>query len=118
MAAIVECKQVSFTYQSCQEPSLVNIDWKVNVGDFIVCTGPTGCGKSTLLKAFNGLIPHEISGMLQGSIKVNGVDSLQSSVAELSRVVGLMFQNPDDQIFSTSIADEVGFALETWAWIR
>ncbi len=112
MAAIVECKQVSFTYQSCQEPSLVNIDWKVNVGDFIVCTGPTGCGKSTLLKAFNGLIPHEISGMLQGSIKVNGVDSLQSSVAELSRVVGLMFQNPDDQIFSTSIADEVGFALE------
>lgn len=112
MPVIVECKNVSFTYQNGQSSSLSDIDWQINAGDFILCTGPTGCGKSTLLKAFNGLIPHEISGTLQGSILVNGRDSLQSSVAELSRSVSLMFQNPDDQVFSTSIADEVGFALE------
>ena len=112
MNTIIECRNVSFTYQNSAMPSLIDINWQINAGDFILCTGPTGCGKSTLLKAFNGLIPHEISGTLQGSIRVNGVDSLQSSVADLSRTVSLMFQNPDDQIFSTSIADEVGFALE------
>ena len=112
MNTIIECRNVSFTYQNSATPSLININWQINAGDFILCTGPTGCGKSTLLKAFNGLIPHEISGTLQGSIRVNGVDSLQSSVADLSRTISLMFQNPEDQIFSTSIADEVGFALE------
>jgi energy-coupling factor transport system ATP-binding protein len=112
MGVIIDCRKLSFTYQNNEVPSLQEINWQIAAGDFILCTGPTGCGKSTLLKAFNGLIPHEISGTLQGSIQVNGIDSLQSSVADLSRTVSLMFQNPDDQIFSTSIADEVGFALE------
>ena len=112
MGVIVDCRKLSFTYQNSEVPSLQEIDWQIEAGDFILCTGPTGCGKSTLLKAFNGLIPHEISGTLQGSIQINGKDSLQCSVANLSRTVSLMFQNPDDQIFSTSIADEVGFALE------
>lgn len=112
MTALVECNHVSFTYASRQEPSLIDINLTIETGDFIVCTGPTGCGKSTLLKMFNGLIPHEISGTLDGSVLIAGLDSLMTSVADLSRVVSLMFQNPDDQIFSTSIADEISFAME------
>jgi len=112
MAGILECRNLSFTYKTRDLPSIANIDLKIEAGDFILCTGPTGCGKSTLLKAFNGLIPHEISGTICGSMLVRGVNSLDSSVAELSRTVGLMFQNPDDQIFSTTVVDEVGFALE------
>jgi energy-coupling factor transport system ATP-binding protein len=118
MAGIVECKNLSFTYKTRPIPSIVNINLTIEAGDFILCTGPTGCGKSTLLKAFNGLIPHEISGALRGSVLVDGVDSMQSSVAALSRTVGLMFQNPDDQIFSTTVADEVGFALENMGMER
>ena len=86
--------------------------------DFILCTGATGCGKSTLLKTFNGLIPHEIGGTLQGRVLVDGVDAKTLPVAELSRTVGLMFQNPDDQIFSTTVADEVSFALENMGMPR
>ncbi len=112
MTGIVECNDLSFTYKTRRVPSIAHINLKIEAGDFILCTGPTGCGKSTLLKAFNGLIPHEIGGTLCGSVRVGGVDSQQSSVAELSQTVGLMFQNPDDQIFSTTVADEVGFALE------
>ncbi|HWR29247.1 MAG TPA: ABC transporter ATP-binding protein, partial [Negativicutes bacterium] len=118
MAGILECRNLSFTYKTRDLPSIANIDLKIDAGDFILCTGPTGCGKSTLLKAFNGLIPHEISGTLCGSMLVKGVNSLDSSVAELSRTVGLMFQNPDDQIFSTTVADEVGFALENMGMER
>ena len=118
MTGIVECSQLSFAYKTRQKPSISEINLQIDAGDFILCTGPTGCGKSTLLKAFNGLIPHEIGGTLCGSVRVNGLDSLQSSVAELSRTVGLMFQNPDDQIFSTTVADEVGFALENMGMER
>ena len=118
MTGIVECKNLFFTYKTRSIPSIANINLTIEAGDFILCTGPTGCGKSTLLKAFNGLIPHEISGTLRGSVLVDGVDSLHSSVAELSRTVGLMFQNPDDQIFSTTVADEVGFALENMGMER
>ena len=118
MTGIVECQNLSFTYKTRSTPSIANINLKIEAGDFILCTGPTGCGKSTLLKAFNGLIPHEISGTLCGRLMVNGINSLDSSVAELSRTVGLMFQNPDDQIFSTKVADEVGFALENMGMER
>ena len=118
MTGIVECANLSFTYKTRPAPSLKNINLSIDSGDFILLTGPTGCGKSTLLKALNGLIPHEIGGELTGELRINGVDSRQSSVAELSRTVGLMFQNPDDQIFSTTVADEVGFALENMGMER
>ena len=118
MTVLVECEKLSFTYKTRTEASLKNINLSIDSGDFILLTGPTGCGKSTLLKALNGLIPHEIGGELTGELRINGVDSRQSSVAELSRTVGLMFQNPDDQIFSTTVADEVGFALENMGMER
>ena len=112
MSAILHCDNISFTYKNRSEPSISGINLRIEPGDFILCTGATGCGKSTLLKALNGLIPHEIGGCLTGRVLVDGVDSRGASVAELSRTVALMFQNPDDQIFSTTVADEVGFALE------
>lgn len=118
MTALVECRDLSFTYKTRLQPSLSRINLTINAGDFILCTGPTGCGKSTLLKSFNGLIPHEIGGVLEGGVRVNGMDSRDASVAELSRTVGLMFQNPDDQIFSTTVEDEVGFALENMGMDR
>ena len=111
MGNILQCHNLSFTYQSRSVPSLVDIDLDIEEGDFLLCTGPTGCGKSTLLKAFNGLIPHETGGRLSGEIVVAGKNSIHFPVVELSQTVGLMFQNPDDQIFSTTVADEVGFAL-------
>ena len=104
MAGIMECEKLSFTYKTRTSPSLKNIHLSIDSGDFILLTGPTGCGKSTLLKALNGLIPHEIGGELTGELRINGVDSRQSSVAELSRTVGLMFQNPDDQIFLEEVS--------------
>ena len=112
MGVILECQDLSFIYKNQPLPSLSHIILEIKAGDFILCTGKTGCGKSTLLKTFNGLIPHEIGGTMQGRILVDGIDSRTLPVAELSQTVGLMFQNPDDQIFSTTVADEVGFALE------
>lgn len=111
-AAIIDLRNVSFTYASRSAPSLSGVNLTIRRGDFVLLTGAIGCGKSTLLKALNGLIPQESGGLLTGKIVVDGHDAGAVSVAELSSLVGMMFQSPDDQIFSTTLADEVAFILE------
>ena len=112
MEHMIEVRGVSFTYASRTRPSLLNIDLQVPRGDFLLITGSTGCGKSTLLKMFNGLIPHACGGTMTGEVQVRGQSIHASPVAELSKIVGVMFQSPDDQIFSATAADEVAFILQ------
>lgn len=112
MNPIVCVENVSFCYAGLTNASLCDITLSVSCGDFLLLTGETGCGKSTLLKTMNGLIPHESGGTLTGKVTVNEQYVVDSSVAELSKTVGMVFQSPEDQIFSTTVFDEVAFVLE------
>ena len=112
MDSMVQFCNVSFTYRHRSISSVKNVSLQVSPGEFLLLTGATGCGKSTLLKMLNGLIPHESGGKLFGEIFVNGRSTRDFAVAEMSRTVGMVFQNPDDQIFSTTVFDEVAFVLE------
>ncbi|MCD6561009.1 MAG: ABC transporter ATP-binding protein, partial [Deltaproteobacteria bacterium] len=109
---MIKIKNLGFTYQGRDEPTLKNLNLHVEAGEFILVAGPTGCGKTTLLRTLNGLIPHETAGIMKGSVFVAGKDTKKSPMAELTRKVGLVFQNPDDQIFSTRVEDEVAFGPE------
>jgi energy-coupling factor transport system ATP-binding protein len=115
---IIEIKDLWYTYPGRTEPTLKGVNLKIEEGEFVLLTGPTGCGKSTLLKTLNGIIPHESGGIFSGSIKIAGVDTGDSNQMELSRRVGLVFQNPDDQIFSTTVEDEVAFGPENLCFER
>ncbi|MEJ2660781.1 MAG: ATP-binding cassette domain-containing protein, partial [Desulfobacteraceae bacterium] len=75
-------------------------------------TGPTGCGKSTLLKCINGIIPHSSEGTMTGDVIVDGSNTKDVPLADMAKTVGLVQQNPDDQIFSLVVEDEVGFGPE------
>ncbi|NOZ23947.1 MAG: energy-coupling factor ABC transporter ATP-binding protein [Planctomycetes bacterium] len=112
MPGSIRIEQLSFTYPSQTEPTLRDVDLSVEPGEFVLLTGPTGCGKTTLLKCLNGIIPHESAGSMTGTVVINGVDSRAVSHAELCEQVGLVFQNPDDQLFSSVVEDEVAFGLE------
>lgn len=112
MDSMVQFCNVSFTYRHRSIPSVKNVSLQVSPGEFLLLTGATGCGKSTLLKMLNGLIPHESGGKIVGEIFVNRQSTRDFAVAEMSRTVGMVFQNPDDQIFSTTVFDEVAFVLE------
>jgi len=114
----IEIKDLWYTYPGRMEPTLKGVNLKIEEGEFVLLTGPTGCGKSTLLKTLNGIIPHESGGMFSGSIKIAGVETGDSNQMELSRRVGLVFQNPDDQIFSTTVEDEVAFGPENLCFER
>lgn len=105
----VEADGLSFSYPG--RPVLHGIDLRVGSGDFLGITGSTGSGKSTLAYCLNGLIPHSIRGKFSGKVSVCGLDTAKHKVPELARKVGLVFQDPDWQIFSLSVMDEVTFGL-------
>ena len=109
---MIETKKLTYTYPNCVKPSISDVSIKMEKGDFVLITGPSGCGKTTLCRCFNGLIPHFYKGELTGEISVADMDTMKHSTYEMARHVGLVFQNPENQLFALSIEKDVAFGLE------
>jgi energy-coupling factor transporter ATPase len=110
--AIIETKDLTYTYPGGQKPSITDVSIKIEKGEFTLITGPSGCGKTTLCRCFNGLIPHFYQGELKGKITVAGIDVAEQPIYELAKHVGLVFQNPENQLFALSVEKDVAFGLE------
>ncbi len=108
----VEIRGLSFTYAGSDTPSLVDVDLQVEKGEFVVVAGPSGCGKSTLCRCLNGLVPHFYEGKYSGEVVVDGSKVADRSVPELSQKVGMVFQDPESQLFSLTVESEVAFGPE------
>ena len=78
----------------------------------MILTGPSGCGKTTLCRCFNGLIPHFYQGSLEGEIRIVDRNIAEHPIHELATHVGLVFQNPENQLFALSVEKDVAFGLE------
>ena len=115
---MIKIENFTYTYPGRSVSTIKDLSAGIPRGEFVLLTGPTGCGKSTLLKAINGLIPHLVGGRMEGKIEIDGLDTRKADISTLSRKVGLIFQNPDDQIFSTVVQDEVAFGPENLALPR
>lgn len=85
---------------------------RIKSGEFVILTGPSGCGKTSLCRCLNGLIPHFYGGKLEGEAVVANLKVDQSSIHELAQHVGLVFQNPENQLFALSVEKDVAFGLE------
>jgi len=110
--AIVETKNLTYTYPGASKPSIDDVSIKIEKGEFVLITGPSGCGKTTLCRTFNGLVPHFYQGELKGEITVAGLNTLDRHTYEMAKHVGLVFQNPENQLFALSIEKDVAFGLE------
>jgi energy-coupling factor transporter ATP-binding protein EcfA2 len=110
--AIIKLDNVSWTYSRGKERALRDISLEIEEGSFIAVMGCNGAGKSSFCRLLNGLIPHSLEGILLGTVTVDGDDTRSSSVAQLAKKVGMAFEDPDAQLFTTSVYDEVAFALE------
>jgi energy-coupling factor transporter ATPase len=110
--AIIETKNLTYTYPGGTNPSISDVSMKVEKGEFVLITGPSGCGKTTLCRCFNGLIPHFYQGELKGEITVAEMDTTKHQTHEMAKSVGLVFQNPENQLFALSIEKDVAFGLE------
>lgn len=110
--SMIKIQNLSYKYPARDDFAVNNISLHIQKGEFVLLTGSTGCGKSTLLKCLNGIIPHESSGEFHGDVIVGGMNTKEHPIRILAQQVGLVFQNPDDQIFSTRVLDEVAFGPE------
>jgi energy-coupling factor transport system ATP-binding protein len=109
---LIEVKNVYFTYPT--EPrveALKGVSLSIQDGEFVAIMGQNGAGKTTLVKQFNGLLKPS-----KGEVTVDGVSTRDISVAQLARKVGFVFQNPDHQLFSETVEEEVSFALRNFSF--
>ena len=116
--AVIETRNLSYTYPGATKPSISDVSLKVEKGDFVLITGPSGCGKTTLCRCFNGLIPHFYQGELKGEITVAEKDVTKHQTHEMAKHVGLVFQNQENQLFALSIEKDVAFGLENLGFSR
>jgi energy-coupling factor transport system ATP-binding protein len=107
---MIEVKDVYFRYQNGVE-ALKGVSLTIKDGEFVAIMGQNGAGKTTLVKHFNGLLKPA-----KGQVLIDGVDTTKRSIAELSRDVGFVFQNPDSQLFSETVEDEIAFALKNFGY--
>ncbi len=107
---MIDAKDLHFTYPNGVE-ALKGISVTIPDGEFVAIMGQNGAGKTTLVKHFNGLLKPT-----QGQVIVDGVNVTKASVATLSRNIGFVFQNPDHQLFSETVEQEIAFALRNFGF--
>jgi energy-coupling factor transport system ATP-binding protein len=109
---MIQINDLSFRYANSNVQALKEINLNIRRGECICLTGASGSGKSSLLLAIKGLIPHFIKGRFDGSVSINGIDTREADITTLSENIGLVFQNPETQIFNLTVKEEVAFGLE------
>lgn len=111
---MIRIESYSFKYQGTDRAALDDINIKIDKGDFVGIIGPSGAGKSTLLMSINGIVPHYYTGDFYGSVTVCGLDTVESNCVALSRHVGSVLQDPETQIVTANVEDEIAFSLENF----
>lgn len=103
--SLIEINEAAYTYPN-GFTAVENINLKIEKADNLAIIGQNGAGKTTMVKLLNGLLKPG-----RGSVIVNGKNTKKHTTAQISRDVGYVFQNPDDQIFNNRVYDEIGYAL-------
>lgn len=109
---MIKVENFSFYYSDSEKPALQDVNLSIQDGEFILITGPSGSGKSSLCRCFNGLIPNFYGGKLEGRVEVQGLNIKDHPTSELAGKVGMVFQDPENQLVSTDIEREIAFGLE------
>ena len=118
MSKIVVIDNLGYAYPPPEpdgEPEWVlrGVNLEIEEGEFISIMGPTGIGKTTLCLALNGIVPHSTGGINKGNVYIDGLNTKRHPVAELAQRVGVVFQEPETQLFNMTVEAEVAFGLES-----
>ena len=109
---MIEIEDVYFKYPGGVE-ALKGVTLTIKEGEFVAIMGQNGAGKTTLVKHFNGLLKPT-----SGKVLVDNVETVKTSIASLSKTVGFVFQNPDHQLFSETVEEEIAFALKNFGFTK
>ena len=109
---VIEFSHFGFQYNAQSEPTLYDVNLTIRAGEKVLIAGPSGSGKSTLAHCINGLIPFSILGESTGSLRLNGRETSELSLFEISKTVGTVLQDSDAQFVGLTVAEDIAFALE------
>ncbi len=112
----IELKDVRFKYEFGNDEVLKGLSLSIEKGEYVVITGKTSAGKSTLSYCLNGLIPLSVDGRFRGSIRINDVNVKEAKIGDIAKQVGIVFQNPESQIYGLSVEEDIVFALENFGF--
>ena len=110
--AVIEFRHFGFQYDAQAEPTLYDVNLTIRRGEKVLIAGPSGSGKSTLAHCINGLIPFSIRGEMTGTLLLNGRETREMSLFEISKTVGTVLQDSDAQFIGLTVAEDIAFALE------
>ncbi len=105
-------RDLSITHADAVHPSPQGVTFDIAAGEVVLLLGPSGSGKSTLTLALNGLVPHAVPATMTGSVEAGGISTAEADTASLSTHVAMVFQDPDAQIVTGTVYDEVAFGPE------
>ena len=109
---MINFENVCYSYPKAKKYALEGINVSVSQGEFLAVMGENGSGKTTFCKLVNGIIPHLTGGRLSGSVTVDGIKTVESSVAQLALKAGIVLDDPDAQIFTSTVRHEAAFGPE------
>lgn len=115
---MIEINNLYFQYENSDCYALENINLHIGQGEFVGIIGSSGAGKTTLTYVMNGVVPHYYCGDFYGSAVIGGLDTVTAAPAQLSRLVGSVFQDIDGQMVASVVEDELLFGLENFGLPR
>jgi len=111
---LIELEAVRYAYRNSGADRILDgINLQIRPDEYLLVCGASGSGKSTLCRTFNGLIPHFFGGSLAGDIRVAGIPTAEQSIGALFTKLGMVFQNPEAQLFNRTVEQEIAFGLES-----
>jgi len=110
--SIITLENVSWAYSRARHWALKNISLTIEEGECIAVMGENGAGKTTFCCLLNGLIPHALDGKLTGTVTIDGIVTKSCTIADLAKKTGMAFEDPQTQLFTAKVSDEIAFALE------
>ena len=109
---IITFENVCYSYPNEKKPALENINLTVKECEFLAVMGENGAGKTTFCKLINGIIPNLSGGKMSGTVTVDGLTTVSSTTARLAQIAGMVMDDPDAQIFTSSVRSETAFGAE------
>ncbi len=118
MSKIVEFREFGYAYPPLTPDGeetwvLRAVNLEVEAGEFVSIMGPTGVGKTTLCLALNGIVPQSTGGAVRGDVVVDGMNTKRQPIPRLAQRVGIVFQEPETQLFNMTVEADVAYGLET-----
>lgn len=107
----IQLKNLNFNYKNCPL-ILKDVNLELNYGEFNLLFGASGCGKTTIIKLLTGIIPNIETGIFSGEIKINNQDIKSKTTSSIIKDIGVVLQNPENQIIHNIVEDEIAFGLE------